>query len=73
MKHLNYSQIGEKAIYVKSVAVADLPDDVKAQAGELETVFAVHNSKGEQLAIVAHAEIASRLAADNQMQLVTLH
>jgi hypothetical protein len=62
-----------KFVYLKSVAVADLPDELRAQAGDLTTVFAVHNGKGEQVALVAHPSIASHLAQEHDMQLVRLH
>ncbi|SMY05930.1 DUF1150 family protein [Flavimaricola marinus] len=60
-------------VYLKSVAVADLPVELREQAGDLETVFAVHNGEGEQVALVAHPSIASHLAEEHDMQLVTLH
>ena len=52
---------------------AALPDDVRAQAGDLKTLFAVHNTMGEQVALVASQGIATHLADEHDMQLVTLH
>jgi len=60
-------------VYVKSVAVADLPEDVRAQAGGRETLFAVHNAEGEQLALVANRHMAFVLARQNDMAPVTVH
>lgn len=65
--------LGDDIVYVKPVLVADLPDDMKEQVGDLETLFAVHNAKGEQLALVANRNIAFRLARENDMQPVTVH
>ncbi len=65
--------LSQKIVYLKPVATADLPDEVRQQAGEIETVFSVHNGAGEQVAIVANPLIASHLAAEHKMQLVTLH
>lgn len=65
--------IGEEIVYVKAVSVADLPSDVRDQAGELETLFAVHNTKGEQLALVANRRLAFHLARENDMHPVTVH
>jgi hypothetical protein len=36
-------------------------------------LFAVHNAKGEQLALVATNEMAVHLALENDMQPVALH
>ena len=60
-------------IYLKPVATADLPDEVREQAGSQETLFAVHNTKGEQVALVADPVVAREMAAANDMTLVTVH
>ena len=39
-------------VYVRPVAVADLPDDVQDEIGNRETVYAVHRADGERLALV---------------------
>ncbi len=65
--------LGQNIVYLKPVATADLPDDVRKEAGGIETVFAVHNGEGAQVALVANPLIASHLAAEHNMQLVTLH
>lgn len=62
-----------KTVYVKPIEVADLPDELRAQAGDLEQLFAVHNAKGEQLALVATNELAVHLALENDLQPVGLH
>lgn len=67
------SALGENLVYVKPVAVSELPSEVQEQAGELETIFAVHNSEGEQLALVANQSLAFELARQNDMTAVTLH
>ncbi len=67
------SAFGDDTVYVKSVQVADLPDEVQEHVGELETVFAVHNADGEQLALVANRKLAFHLAREHQMQPVTVH
>lgn len=63
----------ERLVYVKSVAVADLPDEVREAAGDLERLFAVHNSEGEQLALVADRALAFVLARQHDMKPVTVH
>ena len=60
-------------IYLKPVAISDLPEEVRDDAGALETVFSVFNAKGEQVALVANAALAADLAAQNDMQVVSVH
>jgi len=72
MKH-DLSDLGANIVYLRPVAIADLPDEVRQQAGGIEMLYAVHNTKGEQVAFVANAAIAGDLAAAHNMQLVTVH
>lgn len=60
-------------VYVKPVSVTDLPEEMKEKVGDLETLFAVHNADGEQLALVADRKLAFHLARENHMQPVTVH
>jgi hypothetical protein len=66
-------EIGKGIVYVKPVLVSDLPADVRKEVGDLEQLFAVHNAKGEQLALVANRKLAFHLARENDMQPVTVH
>ncbi|MDO6590061.1 DUF1150 domain-containing protein [Loktanella sp. D2R18] len=59
--------------YVKPVLAADLPDEIRDQVGDLETLFSVHNAEGEQLALVANRKLAFHLARENDMTPVTVH
>lgn len=65
--------VGEGLVYVKPVMVADLPEEVRDQAGDLEQIFSVHNSDGEQLALVADMTLAYHLAREHDMEPVTVH
>lgn len=69
----NFADLGERVVYVKSVAVSDLPQDVREAAGDREQLFAVHDSDGQQLALVADRSMAFILARKNDMQPVTVH
>ncbi|MBT8411263.1 MAG: DUF1150 domain-containing protein [Octadecabacter sp.] len=69
----NFADMGDRVVYVKPVAVADLPDEVRQQAGDVEQLFAVHDSDGQQLALVADRALAFVLARQNDMQPVTVH
>ena len=72
MKH-DLTAIGKNIVYLREVDTADLPDEIREKAGAVGTLFAVHNTKGEQLAFVANPAIAGDLAAANNMRLVTVH
>ncbi|QQA43237.1 DUF1150 family protein [Pelagovum pacificum] len=70
---IDFAHLGQNMVYVKPVDVADLPEDVQEEAGDLEQLFAVHNSDGEQLALVADRNLAFSLARQHDMSPVTLH
>ena len=42
-------------VYVRSVKADDLPDEVREQLGGQETLYAVHSTEGERLALVPTA------------------
>lgn len=62
-----------RIVYVKTVEVADLPEDVRADAGNHEQVYAVHDTEGNQLALVADRKLAFVLARQNDMTPVAVH
>lgn len=66
---------GQGIVYVRPVAVDDLPAEVQAQAeaGGLKQLFAVHNAEGERLALVADRAMAFVLARQHDMTPVTVH
>lgn len=63
----------DKIVYVKPVAVADLPQEVQEQAEGLQTLFAVHDSAGQQLALVADRKLAFHLAREHDFAPMTVH
>ncbi|WP_322866459.1 DUF1150 family protein [Aquicoccus sp. G2-2] len=64
-----------RIVYVRKVALKDLPDDVReqAQAGGLKSLYAVHSADGEQLALVRDRALAFVLARQNDFAPVTVH
>ncbi|AKO98007.1 MAG: DUF1150 family protein [Marinovum algicola] len=60
-------------VYVKPVAVADLPEEIRDQAHGAETLYAVHREDGEQLALVADRKLAFVLARQHDMAPVAVH
>lgn len=64
---------GDRIVYVKTVDVAKLPRDVRAQAGDLDHLYAVHDSDGQQLALVADRKMAFVLARQHDLSPVAVH
>ena len=60
-------------VYIRPVAVADLPDDLRAQADGIETIYAVHRPDGQRVALVADRKLAFALAVQNDMAPVWVH
>jgi hypothetical protein len=50
-----------------------LPEDVREQAMGNETLYAVHTSEGERLALVRDRRLAFVLARQNDMEPVAVH
>ena len=45
------TEMSANIVYLKPMDTADLPDEVREQAGDMGQVFAVHNGQGEQVAV----------------------
>ncbi len=63
----------ENLVYVRPVDVSELPKDVQIQANGRETVYAVHSSDGERLALVKDRDLAFLLARQNDFAPVNVH
>ena len=62
-----------KIVYVRPVAVADLPAEVREEAGDAVELFAVHSAAGERLALVRDRKLAFFLARENDFAPVNVH
>ncbi len=60
-------------VYVRPVDVSELPDEVRAQIAGEKTIYAVHDERGERLALVKDRQLAFVLARQNDMTPVTVH
>jgi hypothetical protein len=63
----------DRMVYVREVAVTDLPEDMQEQVEGLETLYAVHGADGERLAVVKERNMAFALARQNDYAPVTVH
>lgn len=68
-----FAQAERNVVYVKEVATLDLSEDLRAAAGDQETLFSVHDAQGVQLALVANRTLAFHLALENEMVPLTVH
>lgn len=63
----------DRMVYVREVAVTDLPQDMQDQVEGLKTLYAVHGADGERLAVVKERNLAFALARQNDYAPVTVH
>lgn len=73
VKYNNLPQVPSHIVYVRSVAVADLPQDVQDQVEGIEVLYAVHRPDGERLALVKDRAMAFALARQNDLAPVNVH
>ncbi|HEY6918665.1 MAG TPA: DUF1150 family protein [Tabrizicola sp.] len=66
-------QGNDRIVYVREVAVAELPDEVREQVGEAEVIWSVHGADGRQLALVADKKLAFHLAREHDFTPVSVH
>ncbi|MEO0669462.1 MAG: DUF1150 family protein [Pseudomonadota bacterium] len=62
-----------RMVYVKPIAVDNLPKEVRDQAEGLDQLFAVHDAEGQQLALVADHKLALALARQHDYAPQPLH
>lgn len=63
----------DRIVYVRSIAVCDLPADVQDAAEGAVELYAVHNADGERLALVRDRTMAFALARQNDLAPVNVH
>ena len=68
---------GERIVYVRAVDLADLPEELQAELsaelGEAAQLYAVHNGRGERLALVRDRGLAFFLARQNDLEPVSVN
>ena len=60
-------------VYIRKVAVADLPDEVRARAQGLAALYVIGGENGEQLALVRDRKLAFLVARQNDFRPVSVH
>lgn len=70
----DFSKNGEERIvYVRSVDLTDLPEDVQKQTDGSQQLYAVHSEDGARLAVVADRDLAFVLARQNDYAPYAVH
>ncbi|MFK7877919.1 MAG: DUF1150 family protein [Paracoccaceae bacterium] len=69
----DFTNQGERIVYVKAVDLADLPNEVQSQMQGDDPLYAVHAENGQQLALVAGRQLAFSLARQNDYRPVAVH
>lgn len=73
MENNTMTEPQDRTVYVKTIAVTDLPREVRDQAEGLDQLFAVHDAKGQQLALVGDRKLAFDLAREHNYAPVLVH
>lgn len=63
----------DRTVYVKTIAVTDLPREVRDQAEGLKQLYSVHDADGQQLALVGDRKLAFVLAREHNYAPVLVH
>ena len=67
------AETGERIVYVRPVAVDDLPEEIRAHAQGQSQIYALHDPSGERLALVKDRTLAFVLARQNDLAPVSVH
>lgn len=62
-----------RIVYVRPVAVQDLPEEVREQVGDAGVIYSVHGIDGERLALVADRALAFSLARAHDFAPMSVH
>jgi hypothetical protein len=73
VKYKGLPEAERAIVYVRPVAVADLPDELREQVEGLEVIYSVHRTDGERVALVADRKLAFALARSHDMAPVSVH
>ncbi|MEJ6394065.1 DUF1150 family protein [Gymnodinialimonas sp. 2305UL16-5] len=60
-------------VYIRQVAVADLPEEVQSRAEGRDVLYAIGRENGEQIALVDNRELAFTVARQNDLRPVSVH
>jgi hypothetical protein len=68
-----FGVLEDRVVYLKPVDKADIPEEIFEKTGDIERLWSVHNSEGEQLALVGDLAQAYDMAREFRYSPMTLH
>ncbi|MCF3972312.1 DUF1150 family protein [Paracoccus salsus] len=63
----------QNIVYIRRVATSTLPDEIQQQLPGVDSMYAVHDTDGERLALVRERAMAFMLARQNELTPVSVH
>ncbi len=72
-KFEGFPEEGERIVYIRPIAAAELPDEIRAQIGDVETLYSVNRPDGERVALVRDRSLAFLLARHHDLAPVNAH
>lgn len=65
--------VAENTVYIRQVATSTLPQELQEQLSDVDSLYAVHDTEGERLALVRDRKMAFVLARQNELTPVSVH
>lgn len=69
----DFKENRDHTVYVRQVATATLPRDIRDRLPAVAVMYAVHDADGERLALVQDRSLAFTLARQNDLVPVSVH
>jgi len=66
-------EVAKPIVYVRPVAAKDLPEALRAQTGDLNVLYSVHDKDGQRLALVGDRKLAFALARQHDFAPENVH
>lgn len=63
----------DKTVYIRQVETSTLPHEIRQQLEGIDSMYAVHDTDGERLALVKDRSLAFMLARQNELTPVSVH
>lgn len=68
-----FAESDDRIVYVRPVRAEELPEEIRAQIGKAENLYAVHDKDGARLALVNGRHMAFALARSHDYAPVNVH
>ncbi|MGB0798771.1 MAG: DUF1150 family protein [Planktomarina sp.] len=68
-----FGVLEDRIVYLKPISKDDLPEEVVQETNDIHQLWSVHNSDGEQLALIGDLEQAHDLAREYSYSAMTVH